>query len=55
MIEYIIKHNNPNNNHTANSFYRGCTKEEAEDNFKKDFPNYIILSIEIYNGYKTNK
>jgi len=54
MIEYIIKHQNPDNNNIAYSIYRGLTKEEAENKFKKDFPKYKIITTEIHKGFKND-
>lgn len=55
MIEYIIEFYNPDRKHTGYSFYRGETKEEVEDNFKKEFPKYTIITTKIHNRFKVNK
>jgi len=55
MKEYIIEFQNPNKNYTEYSIYRGETKEEAENKFKRDFPEYIIIETKIHNGFKDDK
>lgn len=55
MKEYIIEFQNPNKNYTEYSIYRGETREEVENKFKRDFPKYIIVETKIYTGFKVNK
>jgi hypothetical protein len=51
MIEYIIKSQRPKSL-PVYSFCRGESKKEVEDKFKKDFPENIIISIEIHKEFK---